>query len=80
MPYAVRKYYPHTPPLARLYVTTYEKGVHFYERPSVNSVIVGRLYGRSLFHGAPAANDRWVRRLPSEGGGFAVALSVQEVV
>lgn len=80
MPYSTRRHYAKNPPLSRLYKTTQVKGVHFYERPSPDSPTVGMLYGRTLFHGSPAVNERWVRRLPSEGGGFAYTGVVEEVI
>jgi hypothetical protein len=79
MPYAVRKHYAKNPPLAQLYMVIYGMGIRFYERPSLDSLMVGRLYGRMLFHGSPAAAGRWVRRLPSEGGGFCWADGVKEL-
>ena len=79
MPYATKRYYAKNPPLAHLYMVRHERGIHFFERPSVDSAVVDKLYGRMLFHGSPAVNERWVRRLPSEGGGFAVALGVKEL-
>ena len=79
MPYATKRYYAKRPPLAQLYMVAWERGVHFFDRPSVDSATIGRLYGRSLFHGSPAVSGRWVRRLPSEGGGFCVSLGVKEL-
>lgn len=64
-------------PLARLWVVTARKGARFVKRQSMNSEEVAHLPRLSLFHGDIAG--AWVRRLPSEGGGYAFFAAVREV-
>jgi hypothetical protein len=84
MPYAVRKYYAKRAPLAQIYMVRRGWRVHFFERPSVDSPLISephhKMEERGLFHGSPAARERWIRRLPSEGGGFVLARGVKELV
>ena len=62
-------------PLARLFVLKHV--ARCVERKSMNSPEVDLLYPRYLFHGEYAGD--WIKRLPSEGGGYIFRSTAREV-
>ncbi len=75
--YRVKRANPQPPyVMGRLYVVQ-AKRVRFFDRKSVSGVELGELYRREVFHGVPS--DVWIKRLPSEGGGYCVGSIVREL-
>lgn len=63
-------------PLARLFMTTTQ--CSFYVDGDIAQSI-DTLSERSFFHGEPVEQG-WIRRLPSEGGGYCFQSSAKEIV
>ena len=73
-------------PMARLWVVTAERGANVREKPTATSPKKPpALPLHALFHGNPVegdtveGNNLWVRRLPSEGGGYVWSGATSEV-